>query len=96
MYGRRNVLTIGASSQSTVGAGLPVISSLRSLLDTGDRVHKIYGVFSGTLSYIFNNLSVLESFSKVVRDAKSNGFTEPDPREDLSGIGEKLGFLPLV
>lgn len=79
--------------QSTVGAGLPVISSLQSLLATGDKVHRIYGVLSGTLSYIFNNLSGTESFSTVVKEAKSKGFTEPDPREDLSGFRGGLYFV---
>lgn len=73
--------------QSTVGAGLPVLSSLQALIDTGDRVKKIDGVFSGTLSYIFNSLSKEKSFSQVVQDAKQKGFTEPDPRDDLSGLG---------
>lgn len=122
--------------QATVGAGLPVISTLRTLLDTGDKVTKIEGILSGTLSYIFNTyrtggcahtlISVRPAcvrggcggqhaacsvaclpggcvcrphvccavravagmaFSEVVLDAKERGFTEPDPREDLSGVG---------
>lgn len=71
--------------QATVGAGLPVISTLKSLLRTGDRVQRIEGIFSGTLSYIFNSFSPEMPFSKVVTQAKAAGYTEPDPREDLSG-----------
>lgn len=71
--------------QGTVGAGLPVLSTLRSLIDTGDRVNRIEGVFSGTLSYIFNSLGPGKPFSEVVAQAKAAGYTEPDPRDDLSG-----------
>ena len=71
--------------EGTVGAGLPVIATLKSLLDTGDQVERVEGVFSGTLSYIFNNLQPGKPFSEVVSDAKRRGFTEPDPRDDLSG-----------
>eukprot|EP00210_Caulerpa_lentillifera_P007026 g6720.t1 len=72
--------------EATVGAGLPVISTLQSLLDTGDEVELIEGVFSGTLSYIFNQVSKDCSFSQVVKKAKELGFTEPDPRDDLAGM----------
>lgn len=74
--------------EGTVGAGLPVMSTLKTLLDTGDEVLRIEGVFSGTLSYIFNELSPPsgKSFSQVVWGARRRGYTEPDPREDLSGM----------
>jgi bifunctional aspartokinase / homoserine dehydrogenase 1 len=72
--------------ETTVGAGLPIISSLRDLMNTGDKIKKIEGVFSGTISYIFNELSQTdETFSQVVMKAKEQGFTEPDPRDDLNG-----------
>ena len=71
--------------EGTVGAGLPIISTLKGLLDTGDQVERIEGVFSGTLSFIFNELKPGKPFSEVVSGAKRRGFTEPDPREDLSG-----------
>ena len=71
--------------QATVGAGLPVIATLKHLRDTGDRVLRVEGVFSGTLSYIFNSLSPGRSFAEVVAEAKALGYTEPDPRDDLSG-----------
>nr|GMD10865.1 bifunctional aspartokinase/homoserine dehydrogenase, chloroplastic-like [Ipomoea batatas] len=70
---------------STVGAGLPIISTLRGLLETGDKILKIEGIFSGTLSYIFNNFMGSRAFSEVVKEAKEAGYTEPDPRDDLSG-----------
>lgn len=72
--------------EATVGAGLPIISTLRGLLETGDKIIKIEGIFSGTLSYIFNNFSGRETFSQIVTKAKEAGYTEPDPRDDLSGM----------
>ncbi|CAN8313801.1 unnamed protein product [Cochlearia groenlandica] len=72
--------------EATVGAGLPIISTLRGLLETGDKILRIEGIFSGTLSYLFNNFVGTRSFSEVVAEAKQAGFTEPDPRDDLSGI----------
>ncbi|OWM67525.1 bifunctional aspartokinase/homoserine dehydrogenase 1, chloroplastic-like [Punica granatum] len=71
--------------EATVGAGLPIISTLRGLLETGDKILKIEGIFSGTLSYIFNNFVGKRPFSEVVAEAKEAGYTEPDPRDDLSG-----------
>lgn len=72
--------------EATVCAGLPVISTLQDLIKTGDEILEIEGVVSGTLSYIFNELAKGSEFSAVVIDAKNRGFTEPDPREDLSGM----------
>ncbi|KAE8671032.1 Bifunctional aspartokinase/homoserine dehydrogenase 2 [Hibiscus syriacus] len=71
--------------EATVGAGLPIVSTLRGLLETGDRILRIEGIFSGTLSYIFNNFTGTRTFSEVVAEAKEAGYTEPDPRDDLSG-----------
>ncbi|XXG48440.1 hypothetical protein AAC387_Pa02g2887 [Persea americana] len=71
--------------EATVGAGLPIISTLRGLLETGDKILRIEGIFSGTLSYIFNNFIGNRAFSEVVAEAKQAGYTEPDPRDDLSG-----------
>lgn len=71
--------------QATVGAGLPVISTLKNLIETGDRVLSIEGILSGTLSFIFNTFKPGMPFSSVVEQAKAQGYTEPDPREDLSG-----------
>jgi aspartokinase/homoserine dehydrogenase 1 len=72
--------------ETNVGAGLPIIHTLRDLIETGDEIIKIEGVLSGTLSYIFNSLAGARTFSEIVREAHALGFTEPDPREDLSGI----------
>ncbi|BGP15901.1 hypothetical protein JCM10213_003670 [Rhodosporidiobolus nylandii] len=87
--------------EATVGAGLPIISTLRDLLKTGDEVTKIEGVFSGTMSYIFNEFSKPASsssgpkFSEIVKIAKENGYTEPHPADDLSGsdVARKLTIL---
>lgn len=71
--------------EATVGAGMPVISTLQSLIDTGDHVHHIEGTFSGTLGYLMSALQEGTPFSQAVRTAKANGWTEPDPRDDLGG-----------
>ncbi|KAH7620331.1 putative Bifunctional aspartokinase/homoserine dehydrogenase 2, chloroplastic [Nannochloris sp. 'desiccata'] len=73
--------------EGTVGAGLPVLGTLQHLVGTGDKVEKIEGIFSGTLSYIFNTFgSDTRSFSEVVGEARAAGYTEPDPRDDLAGV----------
>lgn len=72
--------------ETTVGAGLPVISTLRTLLSTGDEVLEIQGCFSGTLGFLFSQVENGASFSDAVLEAKKLGFTEPDPRDDLSGV----------
>ncbi|KAK9673068.1 hypothetical protein RND81_12G144000 [Saponaria officinalis] len=81
--------------EATVGAGLPIISTLRGLLETGDKILSIEGIFSGTLSYIFNKFKGKRNFSEVVEEAKQAGYTEPDPRDDLSGtdVGRKVIIL---
>lgn len=72
--------------EATVGAGLPVITTLRDLVDTGDEVLSIEGIFSGTLAWLFNRFDGSQSFSSLVEQARGMGYTEPDPRDDLSGI----------
>jgi len=81
--------------EATVGAGLPIIVTLRDLRETGDEIKRIEGIFSGTLAYLFNVWDGSQPFSAVVRDAKAKGFTEPDPRDDLSGmdVARKLVIL---
>merc|ERR1719235_2411876 len=72
--------------ETTVGAALPVITSIQDFKKTGDEINKVEGIFSGTLSYIFNVMSATgRDFSDVVAEAVKNGFTEPDPRDDLFG-----------
>ncbi|PCH35090.1 hypothetical protein WOLCODRAFT_139734 [Wolfiporia cocos MD-104 SS10] len=86
-------------NEATVGAGLPIISTLKDLVATGDKVTKIEGVFSGTMSYIFNEFSTAQaggpSFSSVVRIAREKGYTEPHPGDDLNGadVARKLAIL---
>ena len=72
--------------ETTVCAGLPVISTLRDLYLSGDRVRKIEAVVSGTLSFIFSNFDGKKPFSALVREAKAKGYTEPDPRDDLNAM----------
>jgi aspartokinase/homoserine dehydrogenase 1 len=81
--------------EATVGAGLPIIQTLRDLRETGDEITRIEGIFSGTLAYLFNVFDGREAFSSIVRDAKAKGYTEPDPRDDLSGmdVARKLIIL---
>ncbi len=81
--------------ETTVGAALPVITTLCDLIHTGDDVRSISGIFSGTLAYLFNVYDGSRPFSEIVRVAKDNGYTEPDPRDDLSGmdVARKLTIL---
>jgi aspartokinase/homoserine dehydrogenase 1 len=82
--------------ETNVGAGLPLIDTIRMLHHSGENITRIKGVFSGTLSYLFNNFSSIdEKFSAVLQGAVEKGFTEPDPREDLNGndVGRKLLIL---
>ncbi|MEN3324675.1 bifunctional aspartate kinase/homoserine dehydrogenase I [Mariniflexile soesokkakense] len=82
--------------ETTVGAGLPLIDTIKLLHESGENITRIRGVFSGTLSYLFNNFSVQDKpFSVVVQETIDKGFTEPDPREDFSGndVARKLLIL---
>jgi aspartokinase/homoserine dehydrogenase 1 len=71
--------------ETNVGAGLPVIATLNDLMRSGDRVHRIQAVLSGTLNFVFNNYDGARKFAEVVKQAQDEGYTEPDPRLDLSG-----------
>ena len=81
--------------ETTVGAALPIIETLRDLRHTGDEVLSIEGILSGTLAYLFNIFDATKPFSTIVSEARDNGYTEPDPREDLSGmdVARKLIIL---
>ena len=81
--------------ETTVGAGLPVVQTLRDLRETGDDINSVEGIFSGTLAYLFNIYDGRKAFSDIVRDARQRGYTEPDPRDDLSGmdVARKLIIL---
>lgn len=82
--------------EATVGAGLPVISTIQDLVKTGDTILQIEGVFSGTLSYLFNRFDGSQPFSALVRAAHRLGFTEPDPREDLAAVDVARKLLILA
>ncbi|MBN2412207.1 bifunctional aspartate kinase/homoserine dehydrogenase I [candidate division KSB1 bacterium] len=81
--------------ETTVGAGLPLIGTIINLKNSGDNIYKIEGILSGTMSYLFNTISADHPFSQVVKEAHQKGYTEPDPRDDLSGmdVGRKLLIL---
>ncbi len=81
--------------ETNVGAGLPVINTLNDLLRSGDKINRIEAVLSGTLNFVFNNYNGSRSFSSVVRRAQTEGYTEPDPRLDLSGtdVARKILIL---
>ncbi|MGE7139401.1 homoserine dehydrogenase [Luteibacter sp. NPDC031894] len=81
--------------EGTVGAGLPVVHTLRDLLDTGDELVSVEGMLSGTLAWLFHRFDGSLPFSALVREAHALGYTEPDPRDDLSGmdVARKLVIL---
>jgi len=81
--------------EANVGAGLPIMSTLRDLIASGDEILRIEGILSGTLSYLFNTFDGTTPFSALVKEAHRIGFTEPDPRDDLSGqdVARKLLIL---
>lgn len=82
--------------ESTVGGGLPIISTITRLLKSGDEIVDIRGLMSGTLSYIMNEVSSGKSFSEAVREAHTLGYSEPDPRDDLSGADIKRKAIILA
>ena len=82
--------------ETNVGAGLPIIDTLKNLIASGDRVHTIQAVLSGTLNYVFNNYDGESTFREVVQNAHDLGYTEPDPKIDLSGIDVARKILILA
>ena len=82
--------------ETNVGAGLPIIDTLKNLIASGDKVHKIQAVLSGSLNFIFNNFNKENSFHKVVNQAREEGYTEPDPKIDLSGFDVMRKILILI
>ncbi|MCB0744331.1 MAG: bifunctional aspartate kinase/homoserine dehydrogenase I, partial [Ignavibacteriae bacterium] len=81
---------------TNVGAGLPIISTIKDLVNSGEKIIKIEGIFSGTLSYLFNSFVGATKFSDIVKTAKENGYTEPDPRDDLNGLDVARKLLILI
>jgi aspartokinase/homoserine dehydrogenase 1 len=82
--------------ETNVGAGLPVIGTLNDLRNSGDRVHRIEAVLSGTLNFVFNNYNGTKKFADVVKQAQQDGYTEPDPRLDLGGTDVMRKILILA
>lgn len=82
--------------ETNVGAGLPILSTMKNLINSGDSILKIEAVVSGSLSFIFNSFDGSVPFSSLVAKAKEKGFTEPDPREDLSGQDVKRKIIILT
>lgn len=82
--------------ETNVGAGLPIIDTLQNLIASGDRITKIQAVLSGSLNFVFNNFKSGDSFHDVVQQAKEEGYTEPDPRIDLSGVDVARKILILA
>ena len=86
----------GLRYETNVGAGLPIIATLDGLVSSGDRVRRIEGVLSGSLSFIFGTFQAGGRFSEIVREAQALGYTEPDPRDDLSGMDVRRKLLILA
>jgi len=82
--------------ETNVGAGLPIIDTLKNLINSGDRVHKIQAVLSGSLNFVFNNFDEDSTFHDVVAQAQKEGYTEPDPKIDLSGVDVARKILILA
>ncbi len=86
----------GFGDRATVGAGLPLLRSIRELRAGGDHIHAIAGVMSGSLAWLFHQFDGAQPFSELVRRARDGGFTEPDPRDDLSGEDVRRKILILA
>lgn len=82
--------------ETNVGAGLPIIDTLKNLVNSGDRIHKIQAVLSGSLNFVFNNFNADSTFHDVVAAAQKEGYTEPDPKIDLSGVDVARKILILA
>jgi bifunctional aspartokinase / homoserine dehydrogenase 1 len=82
--------------ETNVGAGLPVIDTLNHLITSGDKVYSIHAVLSGSLNFVFNNFDANKKFHDVVKQAQNEGYTEPDPRIDLSGVDVARKILILA
>jgi len=82
--------------ETNVGAGLPVIDTLNNLIASGDKIHKIQAILSGSLNFVFNNFTSETSFEQIVKKAQEEGYTEPDPKIDLSGVDVARKILILA
>lgn len=90
---KKNIMFLYSTN---VGAGLPIISTIKDFVNSGEKVIKIEGVLSGTLSYLFNSFIGETKFSEIVKTAKESGYTEPDPRDDLNGLDVARKLLILI
>jgi aspartokinase/homoserine dehydrogenase 1 len=82
--------------ETNVGAGLPIIDTLKNLINSGDQIHEIQAVLSGSLNFVFNNFNENSTFHNVVEQAQQEGYTEPDPKIDLSGVDVARKILILA
>jgi len=82
--------------ETNVGAGLPIIDTLNNLIASGDKIHKIQAILSGSLNFVFNNFTTKTTFKNIVQQAQKQGYTEPDPKIDLSGIDVARKILILA
>jgi len=82
--------------ETNVGAGLPIIDTLKNLINSGDQIYKIQAVLSGSLNFVFNNFNENSTFHNVVKQAQQEGYTEPDPKIDLSGVDVARKILILA
>lgn len=82
--------------ETTAGAGLPIFQTIKDLIRSGDEIQRITGVLSGTMTYVFDELHQNKTFAEVIRAARKNGYSEPDPRDDLSGEDVARKFLSLA
>ncbi|WP_045767724.1 homoserine dehydrogenase [Xanthomonas albilineans] len=98
IYAARHATGAHYGDSATVGAGLPLLNSLRALAAGGDHIHAVEGVLSGSLAWLLNHYDGSRAFSECVREAMAAGYTEPDPRDDLSGedVRRKLLILARV
>ncbi|NOX19201.1 MAG: bifunctional aspartate kinase/homoserine dehydrogenase I [Chlorobi bacterium] len=81
---------------ANVGAALPALDAVKRLVDAGERIHRLEGILSGSLSYVFNSFAAGKKFSEIVEDAKKKGYTEPNPLDDLSGLDAARKLLILL
>ena len=102
LYNYQNLKTLSRNNncsflyETNVGAALPVIDTLNTLIASGDKIHQIQAILSGSLNYIFNNFSTQTKFKDIVLKAQKEGFTEPDPKIDLSGVDVARKILILA
>lgn len=96
LHALRKTTAVNFLYETTCGAGLPIIQTIEDMIASGDRIDRIAGVVSGTMTFIFSELANGASFGETVKKAKALGYTEPDPRDDLSGEDVARKFITLA